>query len=92
MSEITIDELTKRAIQRSGIELYSVEDSILLIQLCQQSSFPILGIDAFKILEGKIQPSMENSIDLSMEKECYNIAIEFLTKRCDLNLMYEIVY
>ena len=42
---------------------------MLLIKLCQQESLPILGIDAFEICGEKIQPSIENSIDLSFEKE-----------------------
>lgn len=92
MSKITIEELEKRAIHRSGIDLYNLEDAMLLIKLCQQESLPILGIDAFKICGEKIQPSMENSIDLSFEKESYHIAMRFLTDRCNLKFLYEIVY
>lgn len=92
MSKITIEELAKRAIHRSGIDLYNIDDAMLLIKLCQQASLPILGIDAFKICGDKIQPSMENSIDLSLEKESYDIAMNFLTERCNLKFLYEIVY
>lgn len=92
MSKITIEELEKRAIHRPGIDLYSFDDAMLLVKLCQQASLPILGIDAFKICGDKIQPSMENSIDLSLEKESHNVAINFLVKRRNLNFLYEIVY
>ena len=92
MSKITIEELAKRAIHRSGIDLYNIDDAMLLIKLCQRASLPILGIDAFKICGEKIQPSMENSIDLSLEKESYDIAMNFLTERYNLKFLYEIVY
>ncbi len=92
MSKIIIEEFAKRAIHRSGVDLYNIDDAILLIKLCQQASLPILGIDAFKIYGNKIQPSMENSIDLSLEKESYDVAINFLTERCNLEFLYEIVY
>lgn len=92
MSEITIDELSKKAIHRAGIDLYGIEDAILLIKLCQKAKLPILGIDAFKIFGDKIQPSMENSIDLSLENKNYDLALNFLTDRRNLEFMYEIVY
>ena len=92
MSEISIDELSKRAIQRSGIFLYNVNDAILLIELLQQASVPVLGVDAFKIYGDKIQPSMENSIDLSLEKKSHDFAVKFLTDRYNLGFVYEIVY
>lgn len=89
---MTIEELTKRAMHRPGIDLYSVEDAILLVRLCQQASIQILGIDAFKIYGDKIQPIMENSVDLSEDDDSYNSAIKFLTDRYNLSFMYEIVY
>lgn len=92
MSEITIDELSQKAIHRAGIDLYEMEDAILLIKLCQQAKIAILGIDAFKIFGDKIQPSMENSIDLSLESRSYDRALQFLTDRRTMGFMYEIVY
>ena len=87
-----MDELVKRAVHRFGIDLYSAEDAMLLIKFCQQASIPVLGIDAFKIREEKIQPSMENSIDLSSKENAHDIAIQFLTDRYNLDFMYEVVY
>lgn len=92
MSKITIDEFSQRSIHRLGIDLYTVEDALILVELCRQASLPILGIDAFKLCGDKIQPSMANSIDLSSEKECYDIAIKFLVDRSNLTFVYEIVY
>lgn len=92
MSEITIGELYQKAIHRHGIDLYDAEDAILLIKLCQQAQIPILGIDAFKLYDDKIQPSMENSIDLSLENNNYDLALCFLTDRRNMGFMYEIVY
>lgn len=53
---------------------------------------PVLGLDAFIITEEKTQPSMDNSIDLSYETDCYGAASEFLKKRRGLDLLYEVVY
>lgn len=92
MSEITIDELSQKAIHRAGIDLYEIEDAILLIKLCKKTKLPILGIDAFKIFGDKIQPSMENSIDLSLDNKNYDLALDFLTDRRNLEFMYEIIY
>lgn len=92
MSRITIEELSKRAIQRPGVDLYTVEDALVLVKLCQQASTPILGIDAFIIYADKVQPSLENSIDLSFVNNCYDVATRFLTDRYNLNFVYEIVY
>ena len=96
---MTIEELSKKAIHRPGMDLYSVEDAILLVNLCRQASLPVLGIDAFTLLEGGIRPDMGNSIDLSTKKydkfkeeEKYDLAIQFLVDRRKLNFVYEIVY
>lgn len=92
MREITIAELSQKAIHRHGIDLYDAEDAILLIKLCQQAQIPILGIDAFKLYDDKIQPSMENSIDMSLESKNYDLALRFLTDRRTAGFIYEIVY
>ena len=92
MNEISIDEVSKRAIHRHGVELYNTEDALILVKLCQQLSLPILGIDGFRIFGEKIQPSTTHSIDLSHEKKCYSIAEAFLTDRRSLGLLYEIVF
>lgn len=92
MSEITIDELYQKAIHRHGIDLYDAEDAILLIKLCQQANILVLGIDAFRLYGDKIQPCMENSIDLSLENGNYDLALQFLADRRTAGFLYEIVY
>ena len=89
---MTIAEFSKRAIHRHGVDVYNVEDAIMLVKLCQQEARPVLGIDAFRIFGAYIQPYMEHSIDLSYEKKCYDVAISFLTDRRNLDFVYEIVY
>lgn len=92
MKAITIDELSQKAIHRYGIDLYDVENAMLLIKLCQQANIPVLGIDAFRLYGDKIQPCMENSIDLSFENGNYDLALQFLADRRTAGFLYEIVY
>ena len=92
MSDMTLEQFSEKAIHRPGIELYSIDDAIELVKLCQKKAIPVLGIDGFKIYGKKIQPSMENSIDLSDQNESYGVALSFLHNRHDLDLLYEIVY
>ncbi len=92
MNEMTLEEFSKRAIHRPGLDVYTAEDAILLVKLCQQASLPVLGVDAFKLFGDKIQPFMEHSIDLSNENESHDKAIKFLTDRLGMDFVYEIVY
>ena len=86
------DEFSVKAIHRCGIDLYCTDDAFTLIKLLQGKAVPVLGLDAFIITEEKTQPSMDNSIDLSYETDCYGAASEFLKKRRGLDLLYEVVY
>ncbi len=92
MEKITVDEFSKRSIKRHGIELYNREDAINLVYLCQQENIKVLGIDAFILFGDAIQPSMENSIDLSYEENGYELAKKFLNDRVNTEFVYEIVY
>lgn len=92
MSKEILDKFSANATHRYGIDLYCIDDAITLVKMCQGEAVPVLGLDAF-ILEGnKTQPSMDNSIDLSYEADCYSIAIDFLEKRRNSNFLYEVVY
>ena len=88
--------LEDKAINRSGILLFSKENALLFIEACKESKIQILGIDAFYLWGEYIQPSLENSIDFSSseymqkEKNIYSEAINFLKEKSE-NLFFVIV-
>ena len=86
------DIFSVNAIHRCGIDLYCTDDAIALVKICRDEAVPVLGLDAFVLTEDKTQPCMDNSIDLSYETDCYDIALKFLEERRNLNLLYEVVY
>jgi hypothetical protein len=82
-----------KAFKRGGIRMYSKQDAIQFVEECRQHGIPILGIDGFYIDQKTTQPSMDNSIDLSIRiptGDIYDISIEFLKLRDD-DLWFEIV-
>ena len=94
MSMNKVEKLfSNRAILRGGIYLYSKPDAIKFIKECEKENIMLLGIDAFFLTATTTQPSMDNSVDYSMqpiEKTIYDLAIEFLEKRDD-QLCFEII-
>jgi hypothetical protein len=87
------NKFLKKAVERGGIYFYSKSDAIQFINECRGEGIVILGIDAFVLTSTTTQPSMNNSVDYSMqpfEKEIYNRAIKFLEERDD-QLYFEIV-
>jgi hypothetical protein len=73
----------------------SRENSIRFIDACEKESIKILGIDGFYLHEnGRIEPSMANSIDYSSQAELgindiYKEAWKFIQIRSD-HLYFEI--
>jgi hypothetical protein len=74
-----------KAIVRGGLLLFSKNDAVQFVWECQKENIKILGIDSFKIIADKIQPSLENSCDFSKTNETknYDKAVDFITKRSD---------
>lgn len=85
--------LRTRAINRFGLELYTHDDAIMIVEICMHDKIRILGIDAFDISDGFTHPVMEFSIDYTStsSSECKPDAKEFLKMQKNLNLVYEIV-
>jgi hypothetical protein len=82
-----------KAINRSGIYLYSKDNALQFINECKKQKVAILGIDGFYLDGNTTQPSMENSIDFSTKpfiESIYDEAINFLEFRDD-KMYFEIV-
>ena len=86
-------EFVKRGIVRGGILFLGPVSSIEFICKAKELGIRILGIDGFYLSEEETRPSMENSINLSEQKnmeECYHVAEEFVKQRLSDGLMFEI--
>ena len=76
---------------RGGIFLLKATDGLRFVDECERSGINILGIDGFNVFGEKIQPLQEHSFDLYGQTEKNHcIAREFLMKRADLNIWFEI--
>ena len=62
-----------------------------IVQLLKDSGYRILGLDAFRLAQGKTQPLQEHSIDLSSENIALDSVISFLISQERENLYYEII-
>jgi hypothetical protein len=85
-----------KAIIRGEILLFSKENAMSFVAACQKNNIEILGIDGFFLIEDKIQPCMENSIDFSSSEykkesgSIYSESVRFLNEKGE-NLFFEIV-
>ena len=73
----------------------SKKNSIDFVNACKREGIVILGIEAFYLRENGIQPSMDNSIDYTSQKnknikDVYSEAINFLNQS-DESMHFEIV-
>lgn len=86
--------LPDKAIIRGGLYLYSYNDAVSLVKICDKRKIKVLGIDAFYIGDGNTHPVMEHSIDFSGErcKQGNERVYEFLKSKQGYNLVFEIVY
>lgn len=72
----------KFAIRHKDMWLYSVDISKKIVHFCRENGIKLLGMEAFLLFDnGKIQPSMENSLwfagDYNVEN--YQTAIDYLS-------------
>lgn len=83
--------IQSHAIHRPGIDLLHYSDAMELIDLCQATNVPVLGIDGFWLLGDRLQPFLEHSIDFSLTAVSYQEIKAFLASKEGLDLLFEIV-
>jgi len=74
-------------------------DAIEMVRQCRDKAVPVYGVDGFYLFPNEgVQPSMENSIDLSdasqnlhVRDNCWNRAEEFLEQYRARDLAFEVV-
>jgi hypothetical protein len=94
-------ELQSKAIIRGRIYLFCPADALSVIAKCRETKRQILGIDAFRLLDGgRIQPVMAQSIDyssghylfLNTDDVYWEAATKFITDRANEDYAFEVVY
>lgn len=88
-------EFSDVAITHLNLRMYYPKDALLLINRCRAVNKRILGLDAFIVDGEKIQPSLENSIDFSIQKSMngfWDEAEEFIKQYLNREFVFEIVY
>ena len=86
--------ISKKSFRRCGLYLFTYENAKELINKIEEVQLPVLGIDAFELINEKIRPSLDSSIDLSYDE----IEISWKKARACLDLSaskdfyYEIVF
>jgi hypothetical protein len=95
-----IDALFRsRATMHGDIMLLPPRVALEFLLTCRDGGVQVLGFDAFRLLPGgRIQPIMDDSLDLSAEPytrcspdEGLVIAERFLKERLDKDIMFEMV-
>lgn len=90
-----VEELFKnKLLFFGGVMLLSKNNAIRFIIECKNENIRILGIDSFLLVDDKIQPSLDNSIDLSRSTqtntETCDAALDFVNS-IDERFHFEIV-
>ena len=83
--------IISKAIIRSGIHFYAYEDAQELINICEKSALPILGIDSLIVTTDITQPLIEHSIDFSGSQNSHDDARAFLDSRKYCGFVFEVV-
>lgn len=87
--------INDKAVTRGGINLFSKDNAVKFIKLCEKYKISILGIDGFYLEADKTIPSIENSVDFTRTslglEETFKIAKEHVNKQNE-SLYFEIVY
>ena len=77
----------------SLLNLFGYSDALQAILIAQECDIEIWGIDSFRILEDKIQPSWQNSIDFGEERNNHDKAVAFMeSKKFSDYPYFEIVF
>ncbi len=78
--------------------LFSSEDSVNFLEMCEKFEVPILGVEGFRIANGKRMPDMECILDLSVfvgseegRISSLKVAREFVGNLFDSDLFFEFV-
>ncbi len=85
-------EFVSKGRQIGNVFLLQAVNAIEFIDKCKNLNINIAGIEGFKLFnEIQIQPFQEHSVDYESDKNTHERAKDFLKKRIDLNLWFEVV-
>ena len=79
------------SVVKGNIWLYSIDISKSIIQYCKLHNIYVYGVDAFRLIKDRIQPSLENSMWLTSGDKWDELLL-FLEKKGSIGFYYEIWY
>jgi hypothetical protein len=90
-----IAEFQPKTLRDYGVLVLTAEDAYRMVRRAEEEKVRVLGIDAFTLSGGSIQPSMEHSIDYSVRSTVsesdWNEAATFIQKKALLGFHFEVV-
>ena len=88
-------EFQKRGSVRGGVLFLSPHDALDMVACARQEHIQVLGIDGFFLRDEETEPSMQNSIDLTvgrnLDDDSWSSAERFLQQRVDSGMYFEVV-
>ncbi|MEZ5933159.1 MAG: hypothetical protein R3F54_14645 [Alphaproteobacteria bacterium] len=91
-------EFEALGLRKGGILFPDPHIAVEMVKRCRERNVPILGIDAFRLSEGKTQPVMDESVDYatgsdpaSRTSDRWSHAETFLREGAHSGLHFEIV-
>lgn len=94
--ELVMHKFRDRAVKRGGLLLFSGRDALCVIDEARLQGIKVLGIDGFYLFEKATQPSLEDSIDFTVNRQAvksdlYDTAAAFIKRHANQGLHFEIV-
>lgn len=86
-----IESFKNQGIARGGLLFFHPDLALQIVDQLEAANVDIFGIDGFKVTETVTQPFMEHSVDFEYTEKNWERARDFLEKKRDLGLVFEIV-
>jgi len=88
-------EFANRAVCHGGVDTFSADDAILLVDRAAAEGIPILGVDGISIVDGKTESLIENTADFSSGvsdgRGCWDDAKRFIESQRARVGLFEVV-
>ncbi len=89
-------EFASRVVHRSGMELFSADDALIVLARAAAEAVPILGVDGISLADGKTESLIENIADFSSEVAAgrggWEDARVFIEARRAMGLLFELTF
>jgi len=90
-------EFAARGLEKPGLLVLPPAHAVALIERCREAGISILGLEAFRVFSGKVQPVMEAGSDYSGKNrlapgaDCWGTAISHIQQWAGEGFHFEVV-